>query len=111
MYYGRNASKIMSNKSNKKGAVKRQKQVQKRKQDLDKRKAAIARRQLSYISHAQHEMEKEPSERVSIPRRSISLRVPAPMLDSLDYLALERGITRTELILAAFDAYIPDRMK
>lgn len=50
-------------------------------------------------------------ERLTLPRRSISVRIPEPMILSLDVMALERGITRSELMLIALDAYIPEYLK
>lgn len=71
-------------------------------------KDAHFEKQIAFINHAASQIKKPSPDRFVIPRKSISMRVPAPMLNDLDYLAIERGISRSELIMLALDAYIHD---
>lgn len=67
-------------------------------------------KQLEFIKHAQYEITKSPHARQSLPRKSISMRVPSPLLNDLDYLALEKGVTRSELIIFAIDHYLQNQI-
>jgi len=61
---------------------------------------------VQFSKFADSEINKTLSERrPPLPRKSVSLRVPLPLYNELDYMALEKGISRSELFLLALDAY------
>lgn len=66
---------------------------------------------IEFSKYAGAEVSKPLSERrPPLPRKSVSLRVPLPLYNELDYMALEKGVSRSELFLLALDAYFRRRV-
>lgn len=104
MYYSRNTGLIMANKTSK---VSRQERKMRAKRLEERRiKKDHFDQQIKFIKHAESQQGLPSEEVVVIPRRSISLRVPAPLLNDVDFLALEKGISRSELIVLALNTYV-----
>jgi len=91
-------------------AISRQERKKKRllaeKNEVAVKKKAHFDKQIGFIKHGRQQVNIEPANRKSIPRKSISVRLPEPIFNDLEYMAFQKGITRSELILLALDAYI-----
>lgn len=81
----------------------------KRRQKAESRRLDDAKKihfdnQIGFIKQAQ--MNAFLDEPVSIPKKHVTFRCPAPLLNDLEYLAFEMGVTRSELFVLAMQTFV-----